>query len=190
MRTSVAIRRIALVLLIGSVSACLFAEKDSDPTYRLVSGSYEGSWESVVSNTCFPDGVPVPRYVPAFTEAWVTGTALTLQPVVYAFPTAIVLPSMLGTSEDVFSAAGAAVATFSTACELTVSTLVEGERVSKGRTEFVFTIAFAAATTTTSDCSMFAGESVNNLPFPALSPTANGSCSLAVEGEADGPFEF
>lgn len=189
MRRTVVTRRIALFLLAGSVSACLFSGRENDPTYRLVSGTYAGSWHTVVANTCFPDGVPVPPYVPLLTEVGVSGTALTLQPVLFTFSTNIALPSMLGASHDVFSAVGGTLLTFSTACSLAVSTSVNGERVAKNQTEFIFTIAFDAATTATSDCSVFAGESVNNLPFPALSAPADGNCSLILEGAAAGPYE-
>ena len=155
--------------------------------YPLRSGRYLAAWDEVLANDCFPDGIPIPRGYTLMIQSSVDdsgGVALEWPEISEG------LAPIFGDlrSDGSFDLTGFRPYVLTTGCTLDVATRLSGIGITTTRVPFELTVEFDAGTTAEnglpSDCSAFAGGTVDNLAFPDLSDPADGRCSVTVAGLA------
>lgn len=173
-------KRAALSAWVIASAGCVLS--DDPVSYPLRDGPYYASWEALVANDCFEDGLPIPRGYTLVLQADVEGRIAEVR-----WPTiSDALVPMAGeiAGDGAFELTGFAPHVLTSACTLGVTNRLTGMGISKGLAIYRLTTTFDAGLTPANDCSAFAGETVDGLPFPELSNAANGSCSFTVEGVA------
>ncbi len=177
--------RTSCLLLTTALAACVLAE--SPMHHPLTSGPWRFAYERVLENSCFPLGVPVPAGYPITSEVSVSGAAVVVDPDFPSLSPAI--GSMTGMYRDgELTATGARRFVVSTACTLAVVNDLEGAVLEPRLAIVALTVRFDGQTMTSaglpSQCQTLAAQTVNDLPFPALSNPTSGSCSVTVSGWA------
>jgi len=168
------------VALLVPVAGCVLSV---DPVeYPLQAGVYGAKWDEVLENSCFPHGLPVPREYSIRHEVRLEAPGLEI-----TWPDELApLTAMYGDARTSgrFEASESAALVVTSACTLDIAASISGVALSETLVGFRLTLDFDAGA---SDCTDFAGATVNNIEFPTLSNPANGSCTLRVEGLARGP---
>ena len=169
----------ASLLVSVLVGAACATDLDSD-VYPIGRGTWSYAWELAVVNSCFPQGIPVPRGVGIDVSVQTeNGEAL----VFTGLADVPAFPAMAGTQDDRgrFSASGETVMVVTTSCALGVSASVSGVGVAPDVAGADFEITFRLLDGM--DCSAFENGTVDGFAFPTLAD-AGTSCTLAVKGLA------
>ena len=168
--------RFALSLL---ATALLLASCETDRTYYpLLEGTYALSYDHVSDSGCFPDGFP-----------WPPGATASLT--LHRYPQSTELRTdLLGSltppldgpaAADAVDVGGSQDVVLTSACTLAAVATAETRMVAAQTLAMKLSFVFDASG---SRCDALAGETVDGIPFPALSNATDGSCTESIHGVA------